>query len=84
VTERATANGFSAGSSEWANFGQGAPETGPIPGIAPRPSIINLEELSAEGGCDVNEYASASGVPELREAVAKMYNDLYRKGKKSQ
>ncbi|GAA6008137.1 hypothetical protein JCM11491_001898 [Sporobolomyces phaffii] len=84
VTERATANGFSAASSEWANFGQGAPETGPIPGIAPRPTTINLEELSQQAGCDVNEYAPATGVVELREAVAKMYNELFRKGKESQ
>ncbi|GAA5842199.1 hypothetical protein JCM5353_004583 [Sporobolomyces roseus] len=84
VSERATANGFSAGSPEWANFGQGAPETGHIPGSLPRPNIINLEELSAEGGADVNEYAPPTGVPALREAVAKLYNDLYRKGKASQ
>ncbi|GAA5925244.1 pyridoxal phosphate-dependent aminotransferase [Sporobolomyces koalae] len=84
VTERATANGFSASNPDWCNCGQGAPETGPIPGIAPRPTSINLEELSAEGGADVNEYAPASGVPALREAVAKMYNELYRKGKESQ
>ncbi|GAA5893954.1 pyridoxal phosphate-dependent aminotransferase [Sporobolomyces salmoneus] len=84
VTERATSNGFKASSQEWANFGQGAPETGALEGAAPRLKLINLEELSAEGGCDVNEYAPASGVPELREAVAKMYNELYRKGKESQ
>ncbi|GAA5959290.1 hypothetical protein JCM3765_005134 [Sporobolomyces pararoseus] len=84
VTERATSNGFSAGNPEWANFGQGAPETGPIPGIQPRATVIDLEQLSKEGGCDVNEYAPASGVPALREAVAKMYNELFRRGKKSQ
>ncbi|GAA5880296.1 hypothetical protein JCM16303_003885 [Sporobolomyces ruberrimus] len=84
VTERATANGFSPGNAEWANFGQGAPETGEIPGISKRPNTINLDELSQEGGADVNEYAPATGVPALREAVAKMYNELYRKGKSSQ
>lgn len=30
------------------------------------------------------EYAPTTGVPELREAVAKLYNADYRKGKKSQ
>lgn len=84
MTERATANGFSPGNAEWANFGQGAPETGEIPGISKRPNTINLDELSQEGGADVNEYAPATGVPALREAVAKMYNELYRKGKSSQ
>ncbi|GAA5856737.1 hypothetical protein JCM8547_008816 [Rhodosporidiobolus lusitaniae] len=84
VTSRATANGWLAGSNEWANFGQGAPEVGHIPGSSPRPDTINLAELSARIGSDVNEYAPTTGVKELREAVAKLYNETYREGKESQ
>ncbi|POY75139.1 hypothetical protein BMF94_1770, partial [Rhodotorula taiwanensis] len=84
VTERATANGFKPGAEGWANFGQGAPETGQLPGAAPRPDSISLSELSKHAGEDVNEYAPTTGVTALREAVAKYYNETYRKGKKSQ
>ncbi|TKA58077.1 hypothetical protein B0A53_00479 [Rhodotorula sp. CCFEE 5036] len=84
VTDRATANGFKPGGDGWANFGQGAPETGHLPGGAPRPDNISLSELSALAGEDVNEYAPTTGVKALREAVAKYYNETYRQGKDSQ
>ncbi|GAA5887190.1 hypothetical protein JCM5296_004554 [Sporobolomyces johnsonii] len=84
VSERASKNGWSAGDPEWANFGQGAPEVGHIPGSSPRPDLINIAELSASAGADVNEYAPTTGVKALREAVAAYYNATYRKGKKSQ
>lgn len=77
-SDRAAANGFTMASAhEWANMGQGAPEAGPIPGAPPRPTSvpIPLESL---------EYAPTTGVKELRQAVAKLYNETYRKGKPSQ
>jgi aspartate/methionine/tyrosine aminotransferase len=46
--------------------------------------VINIAELSAQIGSDVNEYAPTTGVKELREAVAHLYNETYRKGKDSQ
>ncbi|GAA5991006.1 hypothetical protein JCM11641_007308 [Rhodosporidiobolus odoratus] len=94
VSSRASANGWTAGNEEWANFGQGAPEgrlycfelvsLGHLPGSSPRPDILNIAELSASIGSDVNEYAPTTGVKELRQAVADLYNETYRKGKESQ
>lgn len=79
-TERANANGFTADDSEWANFGQGAPEVGAIPGQSPRPDKIDLLAM----GEGVNEYGPTTGIRELREAVANLYNVEYRNGKASQ
>lgn len=77
-SERAMANGFSYTSShEWANLGQGAPEVGDIPGAPARPQSITLP-------LDSLEYAPTTGVKELREAVANLYNHEYRQGKASQ
>ncbi|KAJ3548746.1 hypothetical protein NMY22_g1144 [Coprinellus aureogranulatus] len=77
-SDRAMANGFSYSSSkEWANLGQGAPEVGPLPGAPPRPDVIKMP-------LDTLEYAPTTGVKELREAVANLYNHTYRQGKGSQ
>ncbi|KAG5637760.1 hypothetical protein H0H81_003327 [Sphagnurus paluster] len=76
-SDRAMANGFSyANSHEWANLGQGAPEVGPIPDAPARPNSIPIP-------VDSLEYAPTTGVKELREAVANLYNDTYRKEKTS-
>ncbi|KAM0753086.1 aminotransferase [Meredithblackwellia eburnea MCA 4105] len=79
-SERATANGWSFENEEWANFGQGAPEVGAIPGGSERPSFIDLNAL----GAGINEYAPANGTTALRKAVAKLYNEQYRVGMESQ
>lgn len=63
-TDRAQANGFAYGKPEWANMGQGAPETGPLPGASPRPTGIEFTDDL------IHEYAPTVGVKELREAVA--------------
>ncbi|EKM52073.1 uncharacterized protein PHACADRAFT_177472 [Phanerochaete carnosa HHB-10118-sp] len=77
-SDRAIANGFSyTNAHEWANLGQGAPEVGDIPGAGPRPTNIQFP-------VDANEYAPTTGVRELREAVAKLYNHEHRQGKASQ
>ncbi|KAJ8507496.1 hypothetical protein ONZ45_g10154 [Pleurotus djamor] len=77
-SDRAMANGFTyANAHEWANLGQGAPEVGPIPGAPPRPLAIPMP-------VDSLEYAPTTGVKALRESVARMYNETYRKGKASQ
>ncbi|KAF8077784.1 pyridoxal phosphate-dependent transferase [Lyophyllum atratum] len=76
-SDRAMANGFSyADSHEWANLGQGAPEVGPIPNAPARPDSIPMP-------VDSLEYAPTTGVKALREAVAHLYNDTYRKDKTS-
>lgn len=77
VTNRAAALGFHHGHPDWANFGQGAPEVGPIPDAPPRTERITLD-------LPHQEYAPVDGLKELREAVARYYNALYRKGKPSQ
>ncbi|GJE91693.1 pyridoxal phosphate-dependent aminotransferase [Phanerochaete sordida] len=77
-SDRAMANGFTyANAHEWANLGQGAPEVGDIPFAAPRPTSVQFP-------IDANEYAPTTGVKELREAVANLYNVEYRQGKASQ
>lgn len=78
--DRATANGFTYGAHEWSNFGQGAPETGQIPGANPKPASLDLSPF----GDNVNEYAPTTGVVKLREAIAHYYNVTYRQGKQSQ
>ena len=55
-SDRAMANGFSMASApEWANFGQGAPEVGPIPDCPPRPESVSIPLESME-------YAPTTGV----------------------
>lgn len=76
VMDRAIKNGFTYDNQEWANFGQGAPEVGSIEGCMERPKTIDIPQTTYE-------YAPVSGIPELKEAVAKLYNDIYRKEKDS-
>ncbi|MFT3709327.1 MAG: pyridoxal phosphate-dependent aminotransferase [Archangium sp.] len=77
VTTEATRLGFSARNPEWCNLGQGQPETGEIPGAPKRVHHLEID-------VDDQEYAPVAGLWELREAIAALYNRLYRKGKKSQ
>ncbi|HSQ66365.1 MAG TPA: pyridoxal phosphate-dependent aminotransferase [Polyangiaceae bacterium] len=77
VTSEATRLGFSAQNPDWCNLGQGQPETGPLPGSPPRVHQIAIDP-------DDQEYAPVAGIGELREAIASLYNTLYRKGMPSQ
>jgi aspartate/methionine/tyrosine aminotransferase len=76
VMDRAMKNGFTYDSEDWANFGQGAPEVGPIEGCMERPHTIEIPQNSYE-------YAPTSGIKEIRTAVANLYNEIYRKDKAS-
>lgn len=76
VTREAAKVGFSPESDEWANLGQGQPETGPLPGAPDR-----IDQVTIAPGD--HEYAPVAGISELREAVAILYNDLYRQGSSS-
>ncbi|MDO8648849.1 MAG: pyridoxal phosphate-dependent aminotransferase [Candidatus Peregrinibacteria bacterium] len=76
VSHRAMECGFTTGDSTWANLGQGAPETGMLPGGIARIDHIDLEDSE-------HEYTPIAGLRELREAVAHLYNTLYRSGKSS-
>ena len=77
VTAEAVARGYRQGDPDWCNLGQGQPETGNIEGAPPRVETIPIH-LSDQ------EYAPVPGIGELREAVADMYNRLYRRGMGSQ
>lgn len=77
VMHRATELGFTYDSSEWANLGQGAPETGPLPGAPPRINSVTIDPRR-------HEYGPITGQMALRRKVADLYNTLYRQGKRSQ
>src|SRR6516162_5950216 len=77
VTNEAQKFGFSVGDPAWANLGQGQPETHELPGAPPRVKRVEI-------GVDDQEYAPVPGIWELREAVASLYNTLYRRGMRSQ
>lgn len=76
ATSRAKAHGFDPEDDEWANMGQGAPETAPLPGAPPRDFHLNIADAQLE-------YAPVTGDNDLRQAVADYYNHLYRQDKTS-
>ncbi len=77
VTTEARERGFRSGHPAWSNLGQGQPETGPLAGAPARRPAITIDPAD-------HEYAPVGGVMELREAVASLVNQLYRRGMKSQ
>ena len=76
VMEEAGKRGFRPGSPDWANLGQGAPETGPLPDGPERIRTVAFED-------EDHEYAPVDGLGELRDAVAELYNSRYRRGRGS-
>jgi len=77
VTSEAHRQGYRSRDPNWCNLGQGQPETGELPGAPSRVHQVAIE-------VDDQEYAPVPGVWELREAVASLYNRLYRRGMPSQ
>ena len=77
VTTEAQKRGFDPASPDWCNLGQGQPETGDLPGAPPRVQAVAVDPAD-------QEYAPVAGLWELREAIAGLYNRLYRKGMPSQ
>lgn len=77
VMSKARARGFEYSDSQWANLGQGAPETGDLPGSPPRVEEIRINPNN-------HEYGPVQGQLALRKAVANLYNRFYRVGKRSQ
>ncbi len=73
VTTEAQRRGYTGDADDWANLGQGMPESGSLPGAPPRISSLEVRE-------EDNEYAPIAGLWELREAIAGFYNDLFRRG----
>lgn len=76
VVNEAARHGYRSGHPEWCNLGQGQPETGPLPGGPPRLCGVEIDPAD-------QEYAPVSGIPELRAAVAELYNGRYRRGMRS-
>jgi len=76
VMTEASRRGFNEERPQWSNLGQGAPETGLIPGSPER--LVNIRINDA-----AYEYAPVGGLRALREAVAQLYNERYRTDKKS-
>lgn len=76
-TTEAVRAGYRQGDPEWCNLGQGMPETGALEGAPARVEAVTIDTLD-------QEYAPVAGIMELREAVADMYNRLYRRGMPTQ
>lgn len=77
VMTEAGKRGFSYGHPDWANLGQGAPETGPLDGAPERLQQLALPPATME-------YGAVPGIMDLRAAVADLYNSRFRKGMASQ
>ncbi|MEE2828395.1 MAG: pyridoxal phosphate-dependent aminotransferase [Myxococcota bacterium] len=77
VMTEAARTGFEYGHPDWANLGQGAPETGPLPGAPDRVRSFAVTDQA-------HEYTPVGGMLELREAVAALYNERFRRGLPSQ
>src|SRR5687768_12590594 len=73
VTTEASRLGFEPGDPTWCNLGQGMPEAGPLAGAPPR---VDRVEIAVPD----QEYSPVAGLWELREAIADLYNRLYRRG----
>ena len=73
VMAEARKHGFHYGNENWANLGQGAPETGALEGGPERLDNIPLS-------ISTHEYGPVGGIQQLREAVAELYNRRYRRG----
>jgi aspartate/methionine/tyrosine aminotransferase len=73
VMTEAAKRGYKPEDPSWANLGQGMPEAGPLEGGPPRLQKVAIDPQDLE-------YAPVPGIWELREAVAGLYNERYRKG----
>ncbi|MBJ96342.1 MAG: aspartate aminotransferase [Rickettsiales bacterium] len=73
VMAEARDRGFDYGNKNWANLGQGAPEVGVLPDAPARLQQLDLDP-------SMFEYGPVGGLLELREAVAELYNERYRRG----
>lgn len=77
VTVEAGKAGFRMGDPDWCNLGQGQPDTAELPGAPPR--VTSLPVLPGD-----LDYAPVPGLPDLRAAVADLYNRIHRRGVRSQ
>ena len=77
VVAEAMKLGFVNGHPDWCNLGQGQPEVGEIEGAPARLSTFTVETGD-------HAYGPVNGTLELRTAIARHYNRLYRAGRRSQ
>jgi aspartate/methionine/tyrosine aminotransferase len=77
VTSEARRRGFDPVAADWCNLGQGMPEADTLPGAPPRQLGVTIDPAD-------QEYAPVPGLWELREAIAGLYNNLFRRGMPSQ
>ncbi len=77
VMHEAIKHGYSPEKKEWANLGQGAPETGALEESPERRQSVEIL-------INHHEYSPVVGLTDLRKKVAEFYNYFYRKGKSSQ
>ena len=77
VTTEAKKRGFDPQAADWCNLGQGMPEAESLPGAPARQHSVTIDPAD-------QEYAPVQGVGELREAIASLYNRLFRRGLRSQ
>jgi aspartate/methionine/tyrosine aminotransferase len=77
VTEEAARQGFALDSPDWCNLGQGQPDTGELPGAPARKNQVVISAVD-------HDYAPIAGLWQLREAIAGLYNQIYRRGMPSQ
>ena len=76
VMHESAQHGFRYGHPEWANLGQGSPESGPMAGAPDR-----VERFDIAAGS--HAYGPVEGDRLLRQKVADLYNELFRKDKDS-
>jgi aspartate/methionine/tyrosine aminotransferase len=76
ATSEAIKLGYYNGNPEWANLGQGQPETGKLKNGMPRVKTFDIEPGD-------NRYGPINGMEALRKAIAAHYSRLYRKDKTS-
>jgi hypothetical protein len=77
VVAEAVKLGFRNGHPDWCNLGQGQPEVGEMEGAPPRFTDFRVEP-------EDHAYGPVEGTLELRSAIARHVNRLYRAGKPSQ
>src|SRR4051812_6694509 len=77
VMHEAMQHGFDYNAPQWANLGQGSPETGLIPGAPARVESLTIP-------ANTQQYGPVAGNGDLRQAVADFYNTTFRRGKQSQ
>jgi len=73
VTTEAGKRGFTPTADDWCNLGQGMPEADELAGAPARVHHVDIDPAH-------QEYAPVAGVWELREAIAALYNQLFRRG----